>query len=62
MKKMPAISGDLYRGKDAGLFKVGETGTSDALSIDDCLSNLGLCKDGLSVAFALKGKSSFMSH
>ena len=44
------------QGSEAGVFEPGENAQSESLPIDDCLSNLALCSDGLSIAFALKGK------
>ena len=45
-----------YHGPSASLLGEGKQARSDTLPPDDCLSNLRLCKYGLSVAFALKGK------
>ena len=56
LKTNAANSEEIFRGSDVGKFNTGENAESGSLPIDDCLSNLALCSDGLSIAFALRGK------
>ena len=57
LEKTSHMNGELYRGQAVGLFNSTETAISGSLPSDDCLSNIALCKDGISIAFALKGKT-----